>query len=195
MLWADGSQDAKQVPGVQSILLDDPTAGASVEGLSQATYTWWRSRAKLNLVASAANQTLTKFFRNEVLQLARYGGKPNKALCGSLFWDALMQEVEAKGTYTMSGFAGGKTDVAINKIAITGIGTFEYDPTLDSIGRSKHCYVFDSRRLKLRPMEGEENKTLEPARPYQYMVMLKSMTWTGGLLSTQLNGMGVYAIA
>lgn len=195
MLWADGSQDAKQVPGVQSLLVDDPTAGTTVAGLSQATYAFWRSRAKLNLVPSAENQTLSKFFRDEVLQLARYGGKPNKALCGSAFWTALMTEVEHKGFYSMTGFDKSGTNVGINKISITGIGSFEYDPTLDSIGRSKYCYVFDSRRIKLRPMEGEENKTLEPARPYQYMVMLKSMTWTGGLSITQPNAMGVYAIA
>lgn len=194
MLWADGLQDAKQIPGVQSLLLDDPTTGATVAGLSQATYTWWRNRANLTLSFSAANQTLSKFFRNEVIQLGRFGGQPNKALCGSAFWSGLMEEVSEKGLYTQSGFKG-NNDIGLNKISITGMGTFEYDPTLDQIGRSKYCYVFDSRRIRLRPMEDEENKTLTPARPYQYMVMLKSMTYTGGLEATQLNAMGVYALA
>lgn len=195
MLWADGSQDAKQIPGVQSLIVDDPTSGQVVASLSQATYTWWRNRAKLNLAFSAENQTLTKFLRNEVIQLQRYGGMPNKILCGSLFWDAVMQEVEKKGTYTMTGFGDKKVDIGIRRIVIAGIGEIEYDPTLDNIGRSKFAYVFDSRRIKLRPMEGEENKTLEPARPYQYMVMLKSMTYTGGLTITQPNAMAVYALA
>jgi len=194
MLWMDGTQDSNQVPGVLSLIVESPAGAAtSVGGLAGTTYAWWRNRVKLDLIPSAQNQTVSKFFRNEVLQLTRYGGKPNKALCGSAFWDALMQEVEAKGTYTMSGFTKG-TDIGLNKIMMTGVGTFEYDPTLDSLGQAKRCYVFDSRRIKLRPMEGEENKTLEPARPYQYMVMLKSMTWTGGLITTQQNAMGVYGI-
>lgn len=192
MLWNDGTQDSLQVPGVLSLILEDPTTG-TVAGLSQATYSFWRSRVKLNLAPSAENQTMCKFFRNEVLQLQRYGGQPNKALCGSAFWDGLMQEVEKKGTYTQQGFKD-NTDIGINKISITGIGTFEYDPTLDTLGLSKSCFVFDSRRLKLKPMEGGEDQTLEPARPYQYMVMLKSMLWTGGLLPSQLNAMGRYAI-
>lgn len=194
MLWKDGVQDSAQVPGVRSLLVDDVTINTTVAGLSQGTYTWWRSRVGLNKAYSAENQTLTKFLRNEVIQLNRFGGRPNKILCGSAFWDALMQEVEKKGQYTQTGFSG-KTDIGLQKIAIAGIGEFEYDPTLDDDGRSKFAYVFDSRRIKLRPMEGEENKTMEPARPYQYMVMLKSMTWTGGLSVTQLNAMATYSIA
>ncbi len=194
MLWRDGSQDSKQVPGIQALLGDAPATG-TVGGLSQATYTWWRNRVKLDLVPSAENQTISKFFRNEVLQLSRYGGKPNKALCGSSFWDALMQEVETKGSYTQTGFANKTTDIGINTISVAGIGTFEYDPSLDSLGRAKYCYVIDSRRIKYQPMQGEENKTLKPARPYNYMVMLKSMTNTAALTASQLNACGVYAIA
>lgn len=193
MLWLDGTQDSKQVPGVLSQILDDPTTG-TVNGLAQATYTWWRSRAKLDLVASAENQTISKFFRNEVIQLTRYGGRPNKAFCGSVFWEALAEEVERKGLYTQSGFAGKTNDIGLQKIAVAGIGMFEYDPTLDALGKADTCYVLDSRRIKWRPIEGEENKTLSPARPYQYMVFLKSMTTAGALISNQLNGMGVYRV-
>lgn len=194
MLWKDGTQDANQIPGVQSLITDDPTTNTAVASLNQVTYTWWRNRAKLDLAYSAANQTLIKFLRNEVIQLKRYGGRPNKLLCGSAFWSALMEEVSEKGLYTQSGFTG-KMDVGMDTISIKGIGTFEYDPTLDQLGRDKFCYVFDSRRLRLRPMEGEENKTMAPARPYQYMVMLKSMTYTGALEITQRNACAVYAIA
>src|SRR6185295_8709799 len=125
MLWQDGSQDANQVPGVKAILVDDPTVG-TVGGIAQATNTWWRSRVNLALVPSAENQTLTKFLRNEVIQLIRYGGKPSKLLCGSAFYDGLMQEVERKGTYTQQGFANKETDIGIKSVSITGIGTFEY---------------------------------------------------------------------
>lgn len=191
MLWRDGSQDSKQIPGVLSLLLEDPTVG-TVGGLSQATYTWWRSRASLALAPSAANQTISQFFRNEIKQLRRFGGRPNKALCGSGFWAALALEVENKGWYTQSGFVG-STDIGMDQIKLSGL-TFEIDYTLDDLTLSNECFIFDSRRIRLRPMEGEANKTLEPARPYQYMVMLKSMTYTGALEATQLNAMGRYRV-
>lgn len=194
MLWLDGAQDSKQVPGVKSLLLDDPTTG-TVGGLSQATYSWWRSRVNLSLVPSAENQTMSKFFRNEAIQLKKRGGRPNKALCGSLFWDALMQEYEKKGMYTTTGFANKNNDIGMDQISMAGIGTFQYDPTIDDLGEAKRCYIFDSRRITLRPIEGENNKTLAPARPYQYMVVLKSMTDASALETTQLNGMGIYGIA
>lgn len=194
MYWNDGTQDSKQVPGLRALLVDDPTTG-TVGGLAQSSYSWWRSRVKLDLSPSAENQTISKFFRNEVIQLQRYGGRPNKAFCGSSFWDALSQEVEKKGIYTQQGFAGRNNDIGLTKISIAGIGTFEYDPTLDSLGLSKRCYVLDSRRIKRRPMEQEANKVIKPSRPYQYMVMLQSMTDTSALSITQLSGCGVYGIS
>jgi len=53
----------------------------------------------------------------------------------------------------------------------------------------------DGRRLRLRPMEGEDDKTLKPERPYDYMVFLKSMTWTGALVSNQENCHAILEIA
>lgn len=195
MLWQDGSQDAKQVPGVQSLLDDNPNAG-SIGGLSQVTYPWWRQRVNLALAPSAANSTIIQFFNSELLQLKRYGGKPNKALCGSAFLDALRLELFAKGYFTQTGYNNDKaTDLGMGGVHISGMGKFEYDPTLDAIAFSKRCYIFDSRRIKLRPMEGEDNKVLTPERPYQYLVFLHSVKWTGALEVTQLNCHGVYAVA
>lgn len=190
MFWRDGTQDSKQVPGVLSLLPDDNLTG-STGGLDRATYIWWRHRVNLNIQASPALQTLTKTLRREVRQLRRYGGKPNVFLCGSLFLDAIEQEVTEKGVYTMEGFAK-DIDVTQPGIMMRGVGKLQYDPTLDDLNLSDRGYLFDDRRLTLRPMEGEENKILAPVRPYNYLVFLRSMTWTGGLEITQPNACGVY---
>ena len=160
------------------------------------TYWWWRHRVNTTLVASGANQTLTRFLRNEMRQLKRYGGKPNVALCGNDFINALDIEITDKGLFTQEGWTKEKaTDFGANKFKLMGLGTFEYDPTLDDLGYSKYCYIMDNRRIKLRPMQGEDNKLRMPERPYNYFVFLKSMTWTGGMTCTQLNANAVYAIA
>ena len=195
MLWADGSQDPKQVPGITSLLLDT-NVGVSTGGLSRTTYPAWQNRINLALQANAADATLIKFFNSELLQLKRYGGKPNKALCGSAFLDGLRLELFAKGFFTQEGWQGDKaTDLGMGGIHITGMGKFEYDPTLDSMGMAKRCYVMDGRRIKLRPMDQEDNKVLTPERPYQYLIFLHSMKWTGGLTCTQLNANGVYSLS
>lgn len=193
MSWRDGTQDSNATPGIKSLIVDDPTTG-TVGSIAQASNTWWRSRAQLSVGPSAQNQTLTKLLRNEILQLRRYGGNPNKILCGSGFWDGLMQEVDAKGLYTQTGFTG-DNDIGLQKISISGIGTFEYDPTLDDLGEQKSCYVLDSKAIKLQPMENAHNQTFNPARPYQYMVLLRSLVDTCAITANRLNSSAKYTLA
>jgi hypothetical protein len=197
-LWLDGSQDPKAVPGVLSILTETPAVGTTM-GLNRATYPWWRHRTLLGgskIAASAANQTLTKTLRSEVRQLRRYGGKPSVLLAGSSFIDALELEVAEKGIYTQEGFTNeGKTDIGMAKISMRGVGSFEYDPTLDDLGLGKQCFFIDPKHLILRPMQNEDDKILHPERPYNVAVYLQSMTWTGGLIADQLNCHGRYEVA
>jgi len=205
MLWGDGS-GSKQVPGITALLTDTPNTGTTA-GLVRSDYTWWRHRAFLTGLAESANtgpaitpsrtdQTLTRKLRSELRQLMRWGGRPSVALCGSVFLDALADEVHEKGIYTQEGFVNnGKNDIGMTDISMKGLGTFRYDPWLDSNNLSSRCYVIDPRRLRLRPMANEENKVLDPERPYNAAVFLRSMTWTGGLEVTQLNCHGVYEVA
>lgn len=191
MLWRDGSLDTNQVPGIQALL---PRTYGTVGGLSQTTYSWWKHQINGAVTPSGEASTLIETLRAQLIQLRRFGGRPNKALCGSAFLAGLRKEVQAKGLFTQSGFAKA-IDLGMGSMSIPELGTFDYDPTMDDEGMSKDCYVLDSRRLRLRPMEGEDNKTLTPERPYDYMVFLKSMTWTGALESTQQNAHGIFSVA
>ena len=195
MYWLDGTQDSKAMPGLKSILIDTPNTNVSTGGLNRQTYQWWNHRINFSLATSAENQTLTRYLQAELRQLRKFGGKPDKALCGSDFLTALETEVYAKGVLTQEGFTNkGKTKFGMAEISLMGLGTFEWDPSLDDMGEGKRCYIMDGRRLMLRPMEGEDDKITTPERPYNYMVFLRDITWTGALVATQLNCHGVYAI-
>jgi hypothetical protein len=197
MAWRDGTQDAKLVPGVFSIISDTPAVGVT-GGLDRAVNSWWRNRAVLGTVSNSgtyANLPLIKVLQNEFRQLRRYGGKPDCFMAGSDFLDALESELRAKGNFTQDGWAktgrieASTDDVSFKKIMV------EYDPTLDDLARAKFGYVMDSRRITLMPMVGEDRKTHTPARPPEKYVIYRAMTWTGGLIATQLNCHGVYSIA
>lgn len=195
MFWQDGTQDAKQMPGILSFFNTTPAVG-TVGGLNKATYAWWRQRYTAGLAPSAQNSDLIQFFNTELIQLKRYGGKPDKALCGSDFLAALRQEVVAKGSLTLNNFAKpDATQIGINTISINGLGTFEYDPTLDDLALSKSCFIMDSRRLKYRPMEKEDMRVIKPERPYNYLVFLQNVKSTGVITCNQLNAHGRYSIA
>lgn len=194
MLWQDGTQDSKQTPGLRSFITDSAAVGIT-GGLNRATYPFWQHRVSLGIAPSGANSSLIQFLNSELLQLQRFGGGPDKAVCGSQFLDALRLELVAKGFFTQTGFGGRKaTQLGIGGLHIDGLGDFEYDPTLDNLGMAKRCLILDSKRIKLRPMEGEDMKVLTPERPYNYLVFLKTVTWTLATEVTQLNANGMYSV-
>lgn len=195
MFLLDGSQDAKQIAGLRSIITDTAAVGTTL-GLSRATYSWWRHRVNLSVPQGPTTSEMMLFFQNELLQLRRYGGRPDVAFCGSDFLGALRIELAAKGLFTQQGWSEKKsTDMGMAEISVGGLGTFRYNPTFDQNGWSKRCVVLDSRRLKYRPMEKEDMRPINPDRPYNYLVFLKNVKSTGVLTANQLNCHGVYAIA
>jgi hypothetical protein len=203
MLHQDGTQDAKQIAGIASMISGDGTTGlapatGTVGGIDRATVALWRNRAAIGaakITASAAGQTLTKFLRSEVRQLRRYGGRPDLVIAGSGFIDALELEIAEKGTYTQQGFSKSTTDIGIADIAMRGVGKVVYDPTMDDLSMSKKCIFLDTSNVSLYVMEGEDRKTHNPARPATQYVMYRAMTYTGGLTARQLNGCGIYEVA
>jgi hypothetical protein len=195
LLFLDGSSDAKSMPGLKAILTDTPTTG-STGGISRVTYPWWQHRFVNTLRASPADQSLCRFFQDELRLLKQYGGKPSKAVCGRAFLTALESEVYAKGVLTQTGFQNkGQTKFGMAEISVLGLGTFDWDPMLDHLGESNRCYILDSRRIKYCPMEDEDDKVLTPERPYNYAVFFHNITLTCAMTATQLNCHGVYQLA
>lgn len=196
MFWRDGTQDSKLVPGVMSIVVDNPSAATVVGGIDQSANAWWRNRASLGLSAAApSNLVICNTLQSEWRQLRRYGGRPNKVLCGSDWMEAYEAELRSKGVFTQTGWANsGKIDGSMDDVAFKNV-PFEYDPTLDDLGRSKYCYVLDTRRLKKMVMSDEDMKRHNPARPVDKYVFYRAVTWVGGLVSNQRNCHGVYSIA
>jgi hypothetical protein len=196
MFWQDGTQDSKQVPGLRSFILDDPTSATVVAGIDQSASTWWRNRASLAINASTpSNQNLVTELQSEFRQLRRYGGKPDLFLAGSDFIEALEGEIRNKGNYSDTGFMNnGKNDAGMADLAFKGLA-IAYDPTLDDDGLAKYGYVLDSKTICPMVMEGEDMKQHNPARPEDKYVIYRAVTWTGGLICKQRNANGVYSIA
>ena len=197
MLWRDGTQDTKLVPGIRYFIRDDPTLAVVIGGIDQGANTWWRNRASLAIdTSTASNNNLINELQKEFRQLRRYGGRPDCFLAGSDFMDAMEKEMRAKGTYTDRGWkdTGGRLDPSMDDLAFKGV-MIEYDPTLDDEGLSKYGYTWDSRHIRRRPMDGEDGKQHNPARPENKYVVYRAVTWTMGLTARQRNSAGVYSIA
>jgi hypothetical protein len=196
MFWKDGTQDSKEIPGIRSMILNDPTSSLVVGGIDQGVNTWWRNRATLNLsTATPADMAIVKFFKTELRQLRRYGGKPSLYLCGSDFLTALEAEIWTKGVYTQTGWQGsGKIDIDQADLQTNGVG-FEYDPTLDDMSLSDYCFMIDTNVICPFIMEGEDMKRHFPSRPEDKYVYYRAVTLTGGLVCKRRNSSGVYKLA
>ena len=199
LLYGDGSGDAKALAGIRSIIVDNPAAsGTTVGGLSTVTNTWWRNRANVAITTSSSGQELIETLHSEMRQLKRFGGKPDIAVCGSLFLDRLADELRRNGNYSQTGFSGAQ-NIAVGEINYNGL-KFVYDPALDDLTISgknpdKRCYIIDSSKLCMYYMDGEKMKRHSPARPATQYVMYRAMTTTASLAAFQLNCHGVYEIA
>jgi hypothetical protein len=205
LLWTNGTADPKALAGIAALITDNPTTG-TVAGIDRATKTWWRNRAYTTAMGAAVTTTpalaawggapiassatgggaLITLLQKEYRQLTRYGAKPNTAFCGSDWLSALETELRANGNYSMTGFASGK-DVAVGKISYMGTD-FEYDPTLDALGKSKRCYWYDARDVYLVAMQDEWRHQHSPERPPDKYVLYRGLTSTGQLCARRLNG-------
>jgi len=198
MLWKDGTQDAKQVPGVTSFIINAPTVGTTF-GIDRVANSWYRNRANLAIASNSgtwANQPLVRALQQDFRQLRRYQGlKPTHMFAGSDFLDALEMELRAKGNYTLEGWAkGGAIDASVADVSFKGL-KFEYDPTLDDLSKAKYCYILDLNNITLMPMQGENMKQHSPARPEDKYVYYRAVTWTGGLIAKGLRSSEVISIA
>ncbi len=194
MLWEDGTQDPKLVPGIQALIIDDPTSAGSTAGIDRILNDWWRNISILNINTSTpANQNLIATLEQQSVQLRRFGGNPDTLLVGSDFLDAYKRELRANGDYTQTGFLQGGTDGGMREVSFKNL-ELVYDPTLDDIGRSKFGYMLDSRHVFLKVVEGEDRKTHAPARPAEQYVMFRAITWKGALCVDQLNANAVFSI-
>lgn len=202
MLWEDGTQDPKEVPGIQSIILDDPLAAVTVGGIDQSVETYWQNRSRVDNTGGTsatderidtANTEIARVLSSEYRQLRRFGGNPSLFLCGSDWLDAIEKEMRDKGYYTETGWAknGGRMDVSAADPAFKN-QAMVYDPTLDDLGFAKRAYWIDPRYLFLMVMSGEDMKQHNPARPANQYVFYRAMTWTGGLVANMRNCHGVY---
>jgi hypothetical protein len=196
-LWNDGTQDAKDIPGIFSILQDDPSTTQTVLGISTSN-TWWRNLAATGiagedpkLVYSKTDGTLTEGLATYHRQLTRYGGDPDVWLAGSDFCDMVEREARYKGLNTVTGWYDKKTNILVKGIMV-GPYTIEYDPTLDDKGMEARLVVFDSNHLRLRPQKLEWGKIQDRPEPTDQLIISKSMTDRGALTCNQMDCNGIF---
>lgn len=209
LIHDDGSSDPKELAGIQSLILDDPTTG-STGGLSRVAHSWWRNRAATTAFAGSGGQgpitssptnggALIEFLDKEIRQLKRYtrGQVSWKWFAGSDFIDAYKLELRANGYYSDSMSMDTGVPDGSMKDPKHGGNMIIYDPTLDDKLLSKRCYVIamGRRGIQLLYFNGKRMLRHSPARPYDRYTLYNGITTTAVMAARQLNTSAVYDIA
>lgn len=194
--WGDGTSDGAKMPGIRSIIVDNPAASVTVGGIDQAQQPKWRNYAHLNInTTTPSNQNIVIALQKGFRQMRKHAkaGVKHKIYAGSDFIDAYHDEIRAKGTYTDRGFMS-QIDPSMpegGKFSNQGI---KYTPTLDDLGLSKYCFVLDMNSINFRVVDNNWMKMHHPARPAEKYTLYKAITAVGGITCNQRNTSGVFSI-
>ncbi|CAK0773565.1 Phage major capsid protein [uncultured Gammaproteobacteria bacterium] len=197
-IWRDGTQAANAIVGILGLISPTPTVGIT-GGLDRASLTYWRNRSfvgasKINISSNYTAGTGQFTLKAEMRQLTRYGGRPDIAMSGSTAIQLLEREMLARGQMTQTGYD--KTlSLGIGDLVIPGVGTIQYDPTLDDLGYADYLFLLDSNNgPRLQPVAADDMKIHTPSRPAEVYAMYRGITLTTTLTAWQLNSSGVYQI-
>lgn len=209
-LHRDGTQDAKAIAGLDSLVAVDPTSG-TVGGINRATSgnEYWRN----NYVAAGITQaSLISSMESMWRDCMREGGAPDFILAGSDFVDDFRAAAASEITrYTDLPRTGGNaefdpsikqsqggtyTGLHFQGVPIVWDPIFSELDTLDSpvVTWEKRCYMINCKHIRLRPAAGHDMVPRTPPRNANAYVHYWGLTWKGALTMNKAQSHGVLYI-
>jgi len=202
-LHLDGTSSTDAITGLDALVSTSPTTG-TLGGISRVSNQWWRNHA-----ASSISTTTTTGDILDKMEIAwractRNGGRPNKIICGSDFYDGFrnfMIKTYGRMDYGATGFkrvATGTEMVTFHGVEIEWAPEFS---ELDSeFGGSptweKRCYFLRiGENMKLRPMKGHDMITRKPPRPYDRYEYYWAITWRGAVTLNRASNFAVLSLS
>lgn len=195
-----GGTDA--LTGLSGLVSLTPTAGTA-GGLNRATNVWWRNYAATGLTTTTNTGTILDFLEIAFRNCLRNGGRPNKIIVGSNFYDGFrnfMVKTYGKMDYGTVGFkrvATGTDMLTFHGVEVEWAPEFQ-DFDAQGLGGGtaweNRCYIVNTKLMKLRPMQGHNMMKRKPPRPYDRYEYYWALTWRGALTMSRGNAHAVLAI-
>lgn len=202
-LHLDGTSSTDALTGLDALVSLTPTTG-TVGGINRATNTFWRNHAATGLTTTTTTGDILDKMEIAYRACVRNGGRPNKMIAGSDFYDGFrnfMLKTYGRMDYGAVGFkrvATGTEMVTFHGVEVEWAPEFS---ELDSeFGGSptweKRLYMLKiGDNMKLRPMKGQDMITRKPPRPYDRYEYYWACTWRGAVTINRSNAMAVVSIA
>lgn len=179
--YADGTgSGGKELGGLQLLIDDDPTASATVGGINQQTYTFWRNQYSAAAATSAGN-ILTRM-NTLWLQCIRGTDKPDLIAADSTeytFFESALQQNQRFMDASM---------------AEAGFETLKYktaDVFYDDQCPSKHMYFLNTDYLFLRPHKNRIFVPLDDRNSINQDATVIPVVWAGNMTCSNRSLQGV----
>lgn len=194
-----GSDALTGLSGLIAIANTTGTAG----GISRATNTWWRNFAATGVTTTTTTGTILDVLEVAYRSCLRNGGRPNKILMGSNFYDGFrnfMLKTYGKMDFGTVGFkrlATGTDQVLFHGIECEWAPEFaDFDAQGLGGGNAweNRCYIMNMDYLKLRPMTGQNMIKRKPPRPYDRYEYYWALTWRGAMTMSRANAHAVVTL-
>ncbi len=202
-LHLDGTSSSDALTGLDALVSTSPTSG-TLGGISRVSNQWWRNHAASSLSTTTTTGDILDKMEIAWRACTRNGGRPNKIIMGSDFYDGFrnfMLKTYGRMDYGAAGFkrvAGGTEMMTFHGVECEWAPEFS---ELDSeFGGSptweKRCYFLKvGDNMRLRPMKGQDMITRKPPRPYDRYEYYWAITWRGALTLNRANGMAVMSLS
>jgi len=202
-LHLDGTSSTDAIAGLDLLVSTAPTSG-TVGGISRVSNVWWRNQVATGATVTTTSGTVLDVMETTYRACVRNGGRPNKIIMGSSFYDgfrSFMLTTYGRMDYGQAGFkrvAGGTEMVTFHGIECEWAPEFsELDSEFGgSPAWEKRCYMLNvGSNLKLRPMKGHDMITRKPPRPYDRYEYYWAITWRGAVTINRSSAHAMVSIA
>lgn len=203
-LHLDGSQSVDAITGLDALVSLTPTTGTvgSIDR-AQAGNVYWRNYATTGLTTTTTTGNILDFMEVAWRACVRNGGRPNFIEAGSDFIDGFRNfMLKSFGVINFEGVSereieGGTKTLTFHGVDITWNPEFDDLQALTGAATSwlKRCYILNTRHIKLRPIEGQDQITRKPPRAYDKYEWYFGLTWRGALTMNRSNAQAVIAVA
>lgn len=162
-IYSNGTgSGGKELDGLAKLIVADPTSAASIGGIAQDTWTFWRNKISSGVTDVALGQSTNIVTKLNGLwpQLVRGADRPDLIVLGTTLWQYYVQSLQP-----LQRFNGASTGAF-------GFPTLKFmedcDVTFDNVAALTATigYVLNSKYLKFRPHADRNFTSLDPKKRY-----------------------------
>jgi len=179
-VYADGTTDTKSLGGLQLLISDDPTASATIGGINQSTYSFWRNQYSAAAATSSGN--IGSRMNSMWLACIRGTDKPDFIAADSVMYthfEASLQQYQR---------------FADAKLAEQGFESLKYktaDVFYDDQCPASHMYYANTDYLYLRPHTSRQFVPLDDRNSVNQDATVIPVVWAGNMTCSNRSLQGV----